>query len=83
MAKQAKLTLLIDLADKLTSKLGAVESRLTKFQSRYVKFYKDRMMIIDCELDKHYGLEVKTWYSNKISEKDLRQGILIKKGKSL
>lgn len=53
------------------------------YQSRYVKFYKDRMMIIDCEFDKHYGLEVKTWYSNKISEKDLRQGILIKKGKSL
>ena len=35
MAKQAKLTLLIDLADKLTSKLGAVESRLTKFQSKW------------------------------------------------
>ncbi|MGV4486317.1 phage portal protein family protein, partial [Ornithobacterium rhinotracheale] len=53
------------------------------YQSRYVKFYKDRIMIIDCEFDKHYGLEVKTWYSNKISEKNLRQGILIKKGKSL
>uniref|UniRef100_UPI0039A5E543 phage portal protein family protein n=1 Tax=Ornithobacterium rhinotracheale TaxID=28251 RepID=UPI0039A5E543 len=54
------------------------------YQSRYIKFYGDRMLIIDCEFDKLYGLEAKTWYSNKINEKEIRQGILIKnKGKSL
>ncbi|SDE75660.1 phage portal protein family protein [Riemerella columbipharyngis] len=54
------------------------------YQSRYIKFYKDKMLIIDCEFDKHYGLEVKTWYNNKIVEDELRQGIIIRnKGKNL
>ncbi|MXV38548.1 phage tail tape measure protein [Flavobacteriaceae bacterium Ap0902] len=34
MAKQAKLTLLIDLADKLSGKLGKLEGKLTKFQEK-------------------------------------------------
>lgn len=34
MASNAKLTLLIDLTDKLSSKLGKVEGKLTKFQTK-------------------------------------------------
>ncbi|SDE75637.1 phage tail tape measure protein [Riemerella columbipharyngis] len=37
MAQQAKLTLLIDLADKLSAKLGKLEGKLAGFQSRMQK----------------------------------------------
>lgn len=37
MAQQAKLTLLIDLADKLGGKLGKLEDKITRFQGRVQK----------------------------------------------
>ncbi|PID88599.1 MAG: hypothetical protein CSB03_00540 [Bacteroidia bacterium] len=49
-----------------------------KFQSRYIKFYKDRMIVIDCNLDDKQGLEIQTWYNGIIKEKDLRKGLKIK-----
>ncbi len=49
-----------------------------KFQSRYIKFFKDVVLVADCDLTSK-GLEVKTWYSGKAS--DLRKGLLVKKGK--
>lgn len=50
-----------------------------KFQSRYVKFYADRVVVIDCDLDTEtHGLEVKTWYNMKAPEKTIRKGLKIK-----
>ncbi len=48
------------------------------FQTRYIKFYKDRIVVIDCELDDKHGLSIKTWYNSKISEELLRKGLKIK-----
>lgn len=53
-----------------------------KFQSRYIKFYNDTILVVDCDMAKD-GLEIKTWYSGKIDEKELRRGLLVKKGKDL
>lgn len=50
-----------------------------KFQSRYVKFYGDRAVIIDCDLDTEtHRLEIKTWYNMKASERTIRKGLKIK-----
>ncbi len=49
-----------------------------KFQSRYIKFYQDRIFVIDCKLDEKHGLQIQTWYSGIIKEKDLRNGLKIK-----
>lgn len=51
-----------------------------KFQSRYIKFYEDKAVVIDCDLDtKTHGLEIKTWY-NMIEKQELsrRKGLKIK-----
>ncbi len=48
-----------------------------KFQSRYIKFYNDVMIIIDCE-QTGKGLEVKTWYKAKKEDLHLRKGLLIR-----
>lgn len=49
-----------------------------KFQSRYIKFYKDLMLIVDCDFDSKKGLNVLTWYKGKVDEKQLRKGLKIK-----
>jgi SPP1 gp7 family putative phage head morphogenesis protein len=53
-----------------------------KFQSRYIKFYADKVVVIDCDMSNE-GLEIMTWYENKIADADLRKGLLVKKGKNL
>lgn len=47
------------------------------FQSRYVKFYKDEIIVIDCEMAKD-GLIIKTWYKAKKEDLNLRKGLLIR-----
>ncbi|MGV4446381.1 PBECR2 nuclease fold domain-containing protein, partial [Ornithobacterium rhinotracheale] len=55
-----------------------------KYQSNYIKFYRDKMLIVNVELNKKsQGIEVNTWFGGKVADKDLRKGILIKKRKSL
>jgi SPP1 gp7 family putative phage head morphogenesis protein len=48
-----------------------------KFQSRYIKFYKDEIIIIDCE-QTGKGLEIQTWYKAKKEDLHLRKGLLIR-----
>lgn len=48
-----------------------------KFQSRYLKFYGDMILVIDCEMT-NKGLEVKTWYEAKKEDLNLRKGLLIR-----
>lgn len=48
-----------------------------KFQSRYLKFYNDMILVIDCEVT-NKGLEVKTWYEAKKEDLNLRKGLLIR-----
>ena len=48
-----------------------------KFQSRYIKFYKDTMIIIDCEMKKD-GLQINTWYQGKKEDLGLRKGLLVR-----
>lgn len=49
-----------------------------KFQSRYLKFYSDKILVIDCEMNAK-GLEVKTWYEAKKEDLNLRKGLLLRK----
>lgn len=53
------------------------DKQQNKFQSRYVKFYGDTMLVIDCEMGAK-GLEVKTWYEAKKEDLNLRKGLLIR-----
>lgn len=53
-----------------------------KFQSRYIKFYKDMALVVDCDMNKT-TLEIKTWYQLKDNEASIRKGLLIKKRKDL
>ena len=55
---------------------------VAKFQPRYIKFYNDIILVVDCEMKKN-ALEIMTWYTSKINETELRKGLLIKKGKDL
>ena len=48
-----------------------------KFQSRYLKFYNDMILVIDCEMTAK-GLEVKTWYQAKKEDLNLRKGLLVR-----
>jgi len=48
-----------------------------KFQSRYIKFYKDTIVVIDCEMKKD-GLQINTWYQAKKEDLNLRKGLLIR-----
>lgn len=50
-----------------------------KFQSRYLKFYNDMVLVIDCEMTKD-GLNIKTWYQAKKEDLNLRKGLLIRNG---
>ncbi|WP_074723447.1 PBECR2 nuclease fold domain-containing protein [Flavobacterium frigoris] len=49
-----------------------------KFQSRYMKFYNDTIIVIDCEMAKD-GLVIKTWYRAKKEDLNLRKGLLLRK----
>ena len=49
-----------------------------KFQSRYLKFYNNMVLVIDCEINAK-GLEVKTWYEAKKEDLNLRKGLLLRK----
>jgi SPP1 gp7 family putative phage head morphogenesis protein len=49
-----------------------------KFQSRYLKFYKNMILVVDCEIN-NKGLEVKTWYQSKKEDLNLRKGLLLRK----
>ena len=51
-----------------------------KFQSRYIKFYSDNVLIVDCRMTNN-GLEVLTWYKAKKEDQGLRKGLLIRGGK--
>lgn len=47
-------------------------------QYRYIKFYKDDVLVIEVKVSKKAGLEMKTWYKMKADEKNIRRGILVK-----
>ena len=50
-----------------------------KFQPRYIKFYQDRVLIVDCDLNtEQQSLTINTWYSMKAPEKFIRKGLKIK-----
>ena len=48
------------------------------FQVRYLKFYKDRAVIIDTNLEGN-NMEITTWHNLKVEDSDKRRGLLIKK----
>ncbi len=48
-----------------------------KFQSRYIKFHNDMILVIDCEMTKN-GLEILSWYQAKVDESVLRKGLKVK-----
>lgn len=48
------------------------------YQSRYIKFYKDEVIIIEAEIDSLHNLSIKTWYPLKKDEKEIRLGLKIK-----
>lgn len=52
-----------------------------KQQLRYIKFYKDEIIIVDSTLDSEMGLTVKTWYKAKKEDLHLRKGLLIRNAK--
>ena len=48
-----------------------------KEQLRYIRFYKDQVVTVDCEITGD-AFEIKTWYLQKIDDQKLRTGLLIK-----
>ena len=50
----------------------------SKFQSRYIKFYQDMVLVVDCGSTKD-GLEILTWYESKKEDLNFRKGLLIEK----
>lgn len=48
-----------------------------KFQSRYVKFYNDMVVVVDCETTGK-GLEIRSWYQAKKEDLNYRKGLLIR-----
>ena len=48
-----------------------------KFQSRYIKFYKDLVLIVDCKTTGN-GLEIFTWYQAKKEDLYFRKGLLVR-----
>lgn len=49
------------------------------FKTRYVKFYKDTALVVECDIDYNkQGLEALTWYPMKGDEKEIRRGLKIK-----
>lgn len=53
-----------------------------KLQTKYVKFYKDKVLIINTKLDpKMESITIESWHTLKTDEKQMRKGLLIKKRK--
>lgn len=51
-----------------------------KFQSRYIKFYKDRTIVVDCDVDsKTKALKINTWYTMKQADHFVRKGLLVER----
>ncbi len=48
------------------------------FKTRYVKFYNDTAIVVECDMDNKQGLEILTWYPMKGDEKEIRKGFKIK-----
>ena len=48
-----------------------------KFQSRYIKFYSDLILVVDCEMKKG-GLQINTWYQAKKEDLNLRKGLIVR-----
>ena len=48
-----------------------------KWQIRYVKFFKDEMIVIDTHFNLITGLELKTWYKSKVKDNIIRKGLLL------
>lgn len=48
-----------------------------KFQSKYIKFYQDKILIVDCAMTTT-GLEIMTWYEAKQEDPYFRKGLLIR-----
>ncbi|MGV4513182.1 hypothetical protein, partial [Ornithobacterium rhinotracheale] len=63
MAQQAKLTLLIDLADKLSGKLGKIEGKVANFQGRMQK----KLNSIGDSISKKLG----------VSTENLKNGLMV------
>ena len=58
------------------------EHKKGKFRTHYLKFYKDRAVVVNTNLnEKIEGVEINSWYTMKGYEKNIRKGLLIKKGK--
>lgn len=51
-----------------------------KFQSRYIKFYGNMILVADCEITKD-GLQINTWYQAKKEDLSLRKGLLVRNKK--
>jgi SPP1 gp7 family putative phage head morphogenesis protein len=49
------------------------------FKSRYIKFYKQGILCIDCSLDNKQVLQIDSWDLVKKADKDIRKGLLINK----
>ncbi|PCH69404.1 MAG: hypothetical protein COC06_07615 [Bacteroidales bacterium] len=52
------------------------EFKKEKYQLRYIKFYKDKILCADA-IVKNTGVEINTWYESKKGD-DVRRGLLIK-----
>lgn len=48
------------------------------FKSRYLRFFKDGILVIDGDLEQNQGLKITSWKMVKNDNKDLRKGLLIK-----
>ena len=53
------------------------EGNKIQHQFRFVKFYKDDVIVSDCQITLD-GLEVRNWYYQKVDDEKLRFGLLIK-----
>lgn len=54
------------------------EYKKGSFRSRYLKFYQDKVIIVDSKIIENQGLEIQTWYQMKEKEEKIRKGLKIK-----
>lgn len=48
------------------------------FKTRYIKFYNNTALVVECDMDNQQGLEILTWYPMKGDEKEIRKGFKIR-----
>ena len=48
-----------------------------KYQIRYIKFFKNNVLIVDTVRNSVNGVELKTWYLLKVKENIIRKGLLL------